>query len=230
LNEGEDEKTPMLPSQPINDIASAYDRWSGTYETVENGTRDLAALVLREELPDLRDREILEIGCGTGLNTRYLVERSRSVLGVDFSAGMLEQARANVTIASVRFAQWDIRSAWDLVDASVDLVVCMLVLEHIEDLKPLFGEASRVLRPGGEFFICELHPFRQLQGRQAEFTDAASGRTVLVPAFQHDVSDYVNTSVEHGFELLRMGEWRDQQDTAIAAPPRLLSLHVRIPH
>ena len=80
------------------------------------------------------------------------------------------------------------------------------------------------------FFICELHPFRQLQERQVRFTEAGSGKVVLIPAYLHDVADYVNAGVQHGFELIRMDEWRDAQDTTKTMPPRLLSLHVRIPY
>ena len=220
----------MSPSRPLADVVSAYDQWARTYETVENATRDLAATVLRRYPLNLHDRDVLEIGCGTGLNTQYLAQQSRSVLAVDFSVGMLEQARTKVSATKVRFVQRDIQHAWSLADASVDLVVCTLVLEHIEDLHSIFHEAFRVLRPNGEFFVCELHPFRQLQGRQAQFTETGSGHVVLIPAYLHNVADYVNASVQHGFELIRMDEWRDAQDTTHTMPPRLLSLHVRVPY
>jgi malonyl-CoA O-methyltransferase len=177
----------------------------------------------------MHDRDILETGCGTGLNTTYLAQQGRSVLGLDGSAGMLAQARARLAAPQVQLAQCDLQCTWPLAAASVDLVVCLLVLEHIADLPMFFQEAARVLRPGGECFVCELHPFRQLQGRQARFTEAKSGQVVLIPAYLHDVSEYVNASVQHGFGLIRMDEWRDAYDTAHTLPPRLLSLHLRMP-
>ena len=219
-------ETVISQSQPSSAIVSAYNQWSHTYEVVENPTRDLAAHVLRRELPDLHDLNVLEIGCGTGVNTRYLAERGRSVRALDFSPGMLDRARVNVPASNVRFEQQDIRIIWNLADASVDLVVCTLVLEHVENLDHVFKEAKRVLRPGGEFFVCELHPFRQLQGRQAQFTSADTGEVVLVSAYLHDVSDYVNASLQHDFTLLHLGEWRDDE-SAKSALPRLLSVHVR---
>jgi len=208
------------------EVASAYDQWSRTYEAVENATRDLAARVLRQYPLNLRDRDILEIGCGTGLNTGYLADRAKELIAFDFSAGMLEQAHAKTKSRDVRFVQCDIQLEWPLNAESVDLVVCMLVLEHIANLDHVFHEAARVLRPGGEFFVCELHPFRQHQGCQARFTDVDSGNLVLVQAFLHDVSDYVNASIDHGFQVVRLDEWRDENGDK-AKPPRLLSLHVR---
>jgi ubiquinone/menaquinone biosynthesis C-methylase UbiE len=212
---------------PGEEVAAAYDQWSQTYEAVENATRDLAAKVLRQYPLNLRDRDVLEVGCGTGLNTGYLASHAKELIAFDFSTGMLEQARAKTTAGNVRFAQCDIQLEWPLDKESVDLVVCILVLEHIANLDHVFQEAARVLRPGGEFFVCELHPFRQHQGCQARFTDVNSGDLVLVQAFLHDVSDYVNTSIENGFQVIRLGEWRDERDGNKAKPPRLLSLHVR---
>lgn len=216
----------MSPFQS-EEVGTAYDQWAKTYEAVENATRDLAAQVLRQYSLDLRDRDILEIGCGTGLNTGYLADHAKELVAFDFSAGMLEQARAKITAANVRFVQCDIQHEWQLDKESIDLVICMLVLEHIANLDHVFQEAARVLRSGGEFFVCELHPYKQLQGLQAKFTDANSGNVVLVQAFLHDVSDYVNASIEHGFDVIRLGEWRDVNSEDKAKPPRLLSLHVR---
>lgn len=210
---------------PSRKIASAYDQWSRTYEAVENATRDLAARVLRQYTLNLRDRVILEVGCGTGLNTGYLADHAKELIAFDFSAGMLEQARAKITAGNVRFVQCDIQLEWPLENESVDFAICMLVLEHIPNLDHVFQEASRVLRRGGEFFVCELHPYKQLQGLQAKFTDTNSGDVVLVQAFLHDVSDYVNASIQHSFQVIRLNEWRDEKDDK-TNPPRLLSLHV----
>ena len=214
----------------MNEIADAYTNWSQTYETVVNPTRDLAATALRQQDLALSGKDALEIGCGTGLNTRFLAAHCRSVIGMDFSKGMLAQARVRIPDTHVRFLQSDIQIAWPVETASIDLVVCTLVLEHIGDLSHVFREARRVLRPGGEFLLFELHPFRQLQGGKAQFKDANSDATVYIPAFLHDVSEYVNTSLQAGFALVRLDEWRDEEGADKTAFPRLLSLHVRAPH
>src|SRR5215813_10659963 len=140
----------MSQARPMTEVASAYDQWACTYETVENATRDLAATVLRQYPLPMYNRDVLETGCGTGLNTTYLAQQSRSVLAVDGSAGMLAQARSRVTAPQVRLVQCDLQQAWPLAAASIDLVVCFLVLEHIADLSMFFQEAARVLRPGGK--------------------------------------------------------------------------------
>lgn len=220
----------QMESNYTDKIASAYNSWSHTYETVENPTRDLAAVSLRQQNLKLQNKDVLEIGCGTGINTRYLAEHSRSVMALDFSDGMLEQARANGNATNVNFIQQDIRLDWGIENGSIDFIVCTLVLEHIENLRHIFDEAMRVLRPGGEFLIYELHPFRQLQGGQAQFKNADSNELVLVEAYLHSVSEFVNTCIEAGFELKRLDELGNSNDETKNALPRLLSIRARVPH
>jgi ubiquinone/menaquinone biosynthesis C-methylase UbiE len=204
-------------------VARAYDRWAASYDTVENATRDLDARVLRRTPLNLAGRDVLELGCGTGKNTAWLGRRARTVVALDFSAGMLAKARQWVRAAHVRFVQHDVRRRWPAPDSSVDLVVGNLVLEHVRDLGPIYREMTRVLRPGGRILLCELHPERQRRGGQARFTDPATGRTVRVKAYLHTVGEYVNGGIAAGLSLRHLGEWLEIGAPS-DAPPRLLSV------
>lgn len=208
---------------PPPNVAAAYDRWSAQYDDNENPTRDLDARVVRQELVQLTGRIVLEVGCGTGKNTVWLAEQSKHVVALDFSAGMLAVARRRVNAANVRFVQHDVRETWPLRDAEVDVVIGNLVLEHVADLAPVYREAARVLKPGGQLFFCELHPHKQLLGSQARFTDPDTHETVHVTAFAHSMAEYVNGGLDAGFSLRKLGEWSDAGALA-DAPPRLVSL------
>lgn len=208
-------------------VAGAYDRWARAYDTDRNATRDLAEAVLRATLPDPEGLDVLEAGCGTGLRTAWLAERARSVLALDLSEGMLEVARARVASPRVDFRRHDLTEPWPAADASFDLVVDSLVLEHIPDLGFVFREAARVLRPGGRMLVCELHPARQRAGRQAEFT-APGGEVERVPAFLHEEGEYRDAARAAGLEVKAEADHRDP-DAAPDALPRLLSLRLRRP-
>ena len=54
-------------------IREAYNHWSAQYDTNMNPTRDLEGVALREMLADLSFKQVLEIGCGTGKNTAWLL-------------------------------------------------------------------------------------------------------------------------------------------------------------
>jgi ubiquinone/menaquinone biosynthesis C-methylase UbiE len=219
-------------AQPSNkpEVAVAYNEWAETYDSDHNRTRDLAAQALRQADLNFADRNVVEVGCGTGRNTEWLARSAAGatdIVALDFSEKMLARAKDRVRDPRVRFIQHDIRATWPLADASADVVIVMLVMEHVELLLPIFAEAARTLRAGGELFICELHPMRQLSGGQAQFTSTQTGERQLVPAFLHNTSDYVNAGLSSGFELARLGEWRDA-DALPKDLPRLLSLHFRL--
>jgi ubiquinone/menaquinone biosynthesis C-methylase UbiE len=209
------------------DISRAYDRWAASYDTDSNATRDLDAIIVRRSAPDATGRDVLEVGCGTGKNTAWLAERARSLVAMDFSQGMLDLARKRIVTGNVAFVRHDVRDAWPIANAAVDLVIGNLILEHVDDVRPVVSEAARVLRSAGALFICELHPYRQLRGGQAHFRDAATGDIVYVAAFVHSTSDYVNAGIDAGLSLERLGEWYD--DGVTDGPPRLLSATFRKP-
>jgi len=211
----------MTTHQP-DPIASAYDDWSAVYDADANATRDLNAEVLRAELSDIEQKDVLEIGCGTGLNTVWIAESARSVVATDFSAGMLAKAKERVRKDNVRFVQQDIREPWPVPNASCDLVISTLVLEHIEKLEPIFTELQRVLRPGGMAYLSELHPERQRRGSQGRFA-ARDGSTVLVSSTVHHENDYVQAGVAAGLHLVRQNDRSSSADMAKQAPPRLIT-------
>lgn len=204
-------------------IAASYDRWSANYDSIHNPTRDLDALILREHGPAVDGRDVLELGCGTGKNTVWLAERASSLVAMDFSEGMLDAARRRLEGRAVRWVRQDIREHWPLDDGSVDVAVGNLVLEHVEDLTPVFAEAVRVLRPGGELYLAELHPYRQWRGGQAHFEDAGTGEIVHVPAYVHTVGAFANGGLAAGLRLLHLGEWLEA-DAPAGSLPRLLTV------
>lgn len=201
------------------DIQGAYNEWSGTYDIDENLTRDLDQKVTRDSLAGLRFESILEIGCGTGKNTPFLAQLGQSVHAVDFSEGMIEKAKEKVQAQNVRFATMDISQKWIFGDQSFDLVVCNLVLEHIQNIAFVFAEAARSLQPGGRFFLNELHPFKQYGGGKARFQ--RGDETVEVDAFIHHISDFLNAASAHGLGLVQLAEhWHAADENK---PPRLIS-------
>ncbi|MFN2577516.1 MAG: class I SAM-dependent methyltransferase [Pyrinomonadaceae bacterium] len=204
-------------------VAAAYDDWSRTYDADGNLTRDLDEQVTRKTLGDSRNQSILEIGCGTGKNTRWLSENGHKVHAIDFSAAMIQQAQEKCRRENVTFTLADITKRWPAADASVDLITCNLVLEHISGLGFIFTEAARVLINGGLCFVSELHPFRQYQGVQARFERGA--RTMAIPAFVHHVSDFLGAAASANLSLVAMNEWWHKEDENKL--PRLISFMFR---
>jgi malonyl-CoA O-methyltransferase len=202
------------------DIQGAYNEWSGTYDNDANLTRDLDQRVTVDLLGNLHFDSILEIGCGTGKNTAFYSKIGSIVHAVDFSRGMIEKAKQKVQAENVYFSLMDIKQRWDFRDEFFDLVTCNLVLEHIENLPFVFGEAGRVLQANGYLFINELHPFRQYDGKKARFY--RNEEKIEVDAFTHHISDFFNAAANHGLALVKLNEyWHEADQNKL---PRILSI------
>jgi len=134
----------------------------------------LDELELGVALPFAEGRDVLEVGCGTGLILGRLNAVARSAEGVDLSPGMLEKARARGL--RVREA-----SATELPygDASFDLVLSFKVLAHVPDLPLALSEMARVCRPGGRVLAELYNPWslRYLAKRLAGPGKISDGRT-----------------------------------------------------
>ena len=190
----------------------AYDRWAAQYDTDANDTRDLNAEVLQKQTFIENDDAVLELGCGTGLNTEWLATQARHVVATDVSEEMIARARERLTPDSVTLQALDVTEPWPFEAGRFDVAMATLVLEHVQALGPVFREARRVVQDGGTFYLAELHPTRQFGGTQAHFEDEATGETVVIDAFTHPVSEFVNAGVEAGFAVREMGEWRAEGD------------------
>jgi ubiquinone/menaquinone biosynthesis C-methylase UbiE len=223
---GREDKTPEGAREALQggmNSRQSYNLWAATYDADDNKTRDLEAKALRETLEHISFDTVLEIGSGTGKNSRWLAERSKRVVAVDLSEGMLAVARGKDDSDGIAFVQADIREPWPFAAGQFDLVAFSLVLEHIEDLDHVFEQAADKVKRGGHVYVGELHPFKQYAGTKARF-DTTSGQHILL-CFNHNLSDFTRRATGKGFKIERLDEYFDNSDRA--SLPRILALLLR---
>ncbi len=122
-------------------FADHYDRYRPSPPEALAG---LLGQFLHRERPGL----VVDLGCGSGLSTRYWSGRADAVIGVDPTEAMLTQARS-LPAFGVEYRQ-GLSHATGLDDAGADIVTCSQSL-HWMDPQPTFEEAARILRPGAVF-------------------------------------------------------------------------------
>jgi len=202
------------------DIANAYNSWSAQYDTNDNKTRDLEALSLQKIVQGKNFKHCLEVGCGTGKNTAWLLTICDQITAIDLSNGMLEIAKNKILSDKVHFIEADITKDWTFAKDTYDLVTFSLMLEHIEDLHAVFHKVSKVTATGSQVYIGELHPFKQYAGSKARF-ETETGTHVLT-CFNHHVTDFIKAANASGFQLLQLNEQFDDADRNQI--PRILNL------
>jgi predicted TPR repeat methyltransferase len=204
-------------------IEKAYNSWARQYDTNENKTRDLDVKATIETLSNYQFKYVLELGCGTGKNTGWLLSKAKQVIGLDFSQEMLNIAQKKITDSRAVFKIADLNKDWEIENQFADLVTSNLTLEHIDDLNHVFNQANQKLMVNGIFFISELHPFKQYLGSKAKFETESGVEELKV--FRHHISDYVGSAENNDFKLLEIDEWFD--DNSEKEIPRLISFVFR---
>jgi SAM-dependent methyltransferase len=160
------------------------------------------ALLLAEARPGER---VLDLGCGAGRFVAALQAAGADPVGVEVAEAALERARRNAPGADLRAIEPD--GSLPLEHASVDLVWCSEVLEHVADTAYALLEARRVLRPGGRLLVTV--PFHgRLKGTLIAL---ARFDAHFDPLGQH-LRFYTRTSLEAtlrqaGFDSVRVRPW-----------------------
>lgn len=108
-------------------------------------------------LGNIADRQILDIGCGSGSLTAEMLERGATVTGIDTSIAMVELAKHRLCEKAC-VIQSDLTNPLPFGDATFDDAVASLVLHYLEKWDPALREVRRVLRTGGRFFVSVDHP------------------------------------------------------------------------
>jgi ubiquinone/menaquinone biosynthesis C-methylase UbiE len=196
-------------------VRSGYDRWSEVYDHDLNPLVALEEPVVHETIGDVKGLAVLDLGCGTGRHSLWLARAGATVTAVDFSEGMLNEARRKHGASAVRFVTHDLHLPLPFEAAAFDRIVSGLVLEHLHDLEFVFREARRVLKLGGRAVVSAMHPSMFLRGAFARFTDPRTGESVSPGSLAHSLGDFVMTAVRAGFALEAVTE--RAPDAAFAA-------------
>jgi cytosine/adenosine deaminase-related metal-dependent hydrolase/ubiquinone/menaquinone biosynthesis C-methylase UbiE len=153
-------------------VQEGYARWAKNYTAQPNPMFALEERVLKSLLPELRGKDIVDLGCGTGRWLQTLSTYSpSSLVGVDASPHMLEEAERR-NLAGVQILRRDCLET-RLPSASADVILNSFVLSHITRPEAFARELLRLGRPGCNIFITDLHPdtARRLDWKRAFSSD-----------------------------------------------------------
>jgi len=138
----------------------------------------------------------LDAACGTGRFAEFLATRGHQVIGVDSSPDMLAYARRRVPDGEFHVGELD---RLPLPDDSADVIVCALALEHVP-LQPVLAEFARVLRPGGDLVISDMHHEQVTRGSVMSARGPA-GEPCIATTYRHQLGDYLRAALSLGLQV-----------------------------
>lgn len=147
----------VAPSSQEEASRAYYDEFSTHYEErrgghVPEGYHELLDQLESEYVRRFGEgREVLEVGCGTGLVLERIARFASRARGVDLSPGMLEKAKARGLDVQEGSA-----TALPFPDNSFDVTCSFKVLAHVPEIDRALAEMARVTRPGG-MILAELY-------------------------------------------------------------------------
>ncbi|MGZ3857923.1 MAG: class I SAM-dependent methyltransferase [Flavisolibacter sp.] len=168
--------------------AEAYNLWSASYDAQpDNLMLHLDERIFLQLLDriELRNRTVIDIGCGTGRHWNRIQSRGPLQLaGYDVSDGMLTELKKKFPGASVQLSTDDVLSG--VSDLSADVIISTLTIAHMPQLEEVIKAWARVLKPGGDVLLTDFHPALLAQGGKRDFQSKKT--TVIIDNFIHPLS------------------------------------------
>ena len=129
--------------------------WIAADQAVRTGMLDRWML---DSLGDVSGKSAIDIGCGEGRFSRLLSNLGATVTGVDLTETFIERARTLST--GETYLLGNAETLQGIESNTYDVAVSYIVLVDLQDYRSAINAAFRVLRPGGRFVVCNIHPMR----------------------------------------------------------------------
>ncbi len=140
-----------------------------------------------DKLIDWQGKAVLDLGCAGGFMAEALDDRGAQVTGIDPAAEAIAAATAHAQGRDITY-DVGVGEALPYMDGQFDAVVCVDVLEHVQDLDQVLREVARVLKPGGMFLFDTIN--RNIIARLATIT-IAEDILHLLPKGTHDPAMFI---------------------------------------
>jgi ubiquinone/menaquinone biosynthesis C-methylase UbiE len=180
---------------------------------------------------EVKNARVLDLACGQGYFSRLIREAGADVVGVDISKELIAYAKQKAGDRGIVYEVSPAHKLPFLKDHSVDVVVCVLAFQNIENLNDVMKELARVLSPKGKIVLVLNHPaFRIPQASDWGFDDKKqvqyrredlylSEKTVAIDmnpgvarsektiSFHRPLQYFFKMFNKHGFAVSRLEEW-----------------------
>jgi ubiquinone/menaquinone biosynthesis C-methylase UbiE len=215
----------------MKDIEMIWNLMTSDYEYFTNKDESFSNLIewpcIKQMLPVLKNKTILDIGCGTGRFSFHLdTYEPKSILGIDIAKEMIALAQYKNKSNRIIFKQSSVEKLSEVCNIRFDFIFSSTATHYFSDLRQAFRSIYGVLEDNGVVIISAMHP---LYTAQYPFTQDSewkiqylhkdireyyqpwtkygkSKNGVICKSFHYTFSDYINGLIEAGFEVKEIQE------------------------
>ena len=180
-----------------------YDKFAEKYEKLteklETKTREHTHSLIKSSL---KDKNLLDVGCGSGADAKYYLNKGAKVFGIDISKKEIEiirkKIKGNFVVGNMDKLPYK--------SNTFDIITSTYALQNSSKVTKAITEMIRVAKPGAQILILTKHPFRNLiEGnindkkhnyyKQKKVTSYIFNRKIKLSEFGHTLMDYLNSSI-----------------------------------
>lgn len=178
--------------------------------------------IMKEQLPDVSGKKVLDIGCGMGKFIQYILPMNPvSVTGIDISRNMIDYARQSMTDPTVEFIVSDIMEFNS--EGKYDVIISSLAFHYVEDYNALIEKLGTLIAGGGTLVFSTEHPITTATKQDEQWVNAPnmydhykidhyfdeSARPIQwlekeVVRYHRTVGTLINTLIDHRFIIERV--------------------------
>ena len=175
----------------------------------KNPDRKRISEIIISMINDLKEKKILDAGCGTGKECELLAKRGAKVVGIDVSEFMIKLARKKCKNLGVKFFLRDMeRTGFER--ESFDLILSVFSLMYKKNLRAVLKEFRRILKKDGEFLVVVPHPIERMVKHTRNYFKRGKflkiNGNIRYFNYHWTLEDYLNSIISQGFRVEEIKE------------------------
>lgn len=215
-----------------------WDKYADAYAATHTEQGDLHKEVflnptLLSLMGEVKDKRILDAGCGEGYFGRILAKAGADVTAVDYSTKMIEIAKERTSAnLSIEYRHGNCEDLFFLKDKRFDLIVSNMVIQDLQYYEKALQEMHRLLADDGSFIFSILHPCFITPGSGWEKTkdgkklhwnvdnyfyeggyEQRMGEQEKIIFFHRTLTSYMNAIIKSGFTLKELVEPKPNEES-----------------
>ena len=217
------EKQSFNPNANYQDADKFSKSHEARYKEVDPMNQALMRMV---EAANIKNKVVLDLGCGDGVHTKDFVEMgAKSVIGIDLSEELITKANTDHG-ADTQFIVGSVENL-PLAENSVDFIHFRFALHYAHDIDKVMSEMYRVLKEGGEAFVVIPHPDDLYKRFKYQIKENNMVTQEIYPGFPvtypyHLFQEYFSDTFFEKFSIENMEQIRLQDSTIDTSPDVLM--------